>query len=359
MKKILFCAKNLDYGGIEKSLVNWLCQMDLSNYQIDLLLEEKSGAFLNEIPENVHIIKYYSWSSKNKWLAKILKKFTLFYWTRKLKGKYDFTCSYVPYMYDFSTIAYRICSNSAILGHTNYLRNYHFDKEKTKWYFETFHYLKYKYAIFVSKEGKQVYDEIFPTIKNSYYCPNLLNSEQVLKGAKEKIETLKKPYFINVSRHEEESKKISLIIKACALLKKEKIPFQLYLIGDGPNHEQYQMQVKQLCLNEEIHFLGYKKNPYPYIQGAIASVISSSYEGGPISAYESLMLKVPVITTKVGTIQEDLKQNGILVEQSALAISNAMKKMLHQKYVIEPLDTETYNEKIKQFYQNIIEGRNI
>ncbi len=355
MKRILFCAKDLDYGGIEIGLINWLEKMNDCDYQIDLLLESKSGAFLEKVPKKVHIITYHSLKCKNRLLNKILKKINLCYWILKLKGKYDFVFSYTPYVYDFSVIGHHISKQNAIMGHTNYLQNYHGDYEKTKWYFKTFQYLKYQHVIFVSKEGKTVYNEMFPEIKNSMYIPNFLNDTNILNGSKENIEeTLSEPYFINVSRHEEESKAISKIIEACAILDKKKLDFQLYLVGDGPDHEWYQKQTKKLHLEHKIHFLGYKKNPYPYLKKAIAYISSSNYEGGPIAAYESLILGIPVISTKVGTIQDDLKESGILVEHNTKDIANAMETMLKQKKKIKPFQVKKYNNQIKKSYQKLI-----
>lgn len=56
MKKILFALKNMNVGGVEKSLLSLLSTIDRSEYDVDLLLLEEWGDFLSDVPEWVNII---------------------------------------------------------------------------------------------------------------------------------------------------------------------------------------------------------------------------------------------------------------------------------------------------------------
>ena len=42
-------------GGTEKSLLDILCNLDFSQYDVELLLLEEYGSYINEIPDNVKI----------------------------------------------------------------------------------------------------------------------------------------------------------------------------------------------------------------------------------------------------------------------------------------------------------------
>ena len=55
MKKILIVNNNLDMGGIQKSLINLLTELN-GKYDITLLLFSKSGALLQDLPKNVKVI---------------------------------------------------------------------------------------------------------------------------------------------------------------------------------------------------------------------------------------------------------------------------------------------------------------
>ena len=58
--KILFVCASMKGGGAEKSLVNLLNLIDYSKYDVDLLLLQKQGAFLKQIPEQVKILELKS-----------------------------------------------------------------------------------------------------------------------------------------------------------------------------------------------------------------------------------------------------------------------------------------------------------
>ena len=55
MKKVLFMCINMNTGGTEKALLTMLNEMDTGKYDITLLMLEKFGGFLNEIPGYVNV----------------------------------------------------------------------------------------------------------------------------------------------------------------------------------------------------------------------------------------------------------------------------------------------------------------
>ena len=55
MKKILFMVSSMNIGGVEKSLLSLLSEIPKNTYDITLLLLEKKGAFLEQIPDWVKV----------------------------------------------------------------------------------------------------------------------------------------------------------------------------------------------------------------------------------------------------------------------------------------------------------------
>ena len=66
-KKILIGTVNLEIGGIEKTLIGLLNNIDYSKYALDLLVLKTSGELIKDIPSNVNIITPY----KTNFLKKI------------------------------------------------------------------------------------------------------------------------------------------------------------------------------------------------------------------------------------------------------------------------------------------------
>jgi len=159
-------------------------------------------------------------------------------------------------------------------------------------------------------------------------CNNLIDADKILELSKEKIpeEDLSKinklentqketTIFINVGRHQEKQKKLSRLIEAATMLKKDNMNFKIIFIGDGPETEEYKKQVKNNQLENNIIFLGKKQNPYPYFKIADCVVLTSDYEGYPVVFLESFILEKPIITTKVSDYKEVENKYGFVTEK--------------------------------------------
>ena len=55
MKRIAFFQADLGVGGIQKSIVNLLRNMDYEQYEVDLYLSEKGEFWTQDFPEQLRI----------------------------------------------------------------------------------------------------------------------------------------------------------------------------------------------------------------------------------------------------------------------------------------------------------------
>lgn len=63
MKKILFAVKDMNIGGVEKSLLSLLNTLSPEEYSVDILLLESKGGFLDQIPSWVNVLVYEPYAS--------------------------------------------------------------------------------------------------------------------------------------------------------------------------------------------------------------------------------------------------------------------------------------------------------
>jgi glycosyltransferase involved in cell wall biosynthesis len=83
----------------------------------------------------------------------------------------------------------------------------------------------------------------------------------------------------------------------------------LVLVGEGALQGQLQMQARNLGLSGQIHFLGLRAD-IPDILGAMdVFVLSSDYEGSPLSVIEAMASGLPVVSTAAGGVP-DLFESG-------------------------------------------------
>lgn len=295
MKKLFFASYNLDIGGIEKSLLNMLKKLDYNKYDVTLLLQEKKGIFLKDLPKEVKLEEYKISKSKITIIRKIYNRLKLIFYIVKNYKKYDFSCAYATYDIPSTIIARYISKNTCIYVHSDYTKIY--DKDGFIKFFDDRKIDKFKHIIFVSEDSKTNFIKEYKTLEHRCkVINNQVDINEILTKSKEKIDLKKKGYtFIFIGRLMEKEKKISRMIEAINKLKKENV--YLWIIADGPDRKEYEDKVKELKLDDRIIFLGKKSNPYSYLKNADSFLLTSDYEGFPVVYLESIILKKQIVTT--------------------------------------------------------------
>lgn len=365
MKKIIFTAYNLDVGGIERALINLLNEIDYQKYQVTLLLEKKEGLFLNEIPRQVKIMEYKISTHKFVPLRKIINRLKLITTMLSNYHRYDFACCYAPYSVPGSALARSFAKNNAIWIHSDYYYLYQQDLNKIKHFFNGVKISKFKNIIFVSNEAKQNFLRVYPILKDKLIvCNNIINYDSVLKYSNEPIEEIKpnKILFINIARHDEDSKRLTRLIEASAKLVEHGLNFEVWLIGSGKDTELYRQMIEQLKLEKQVKLLGFKNNPYPYYKLADAYILTSEYEGFPVVFIESMINKLPIITTvNVSDQMININNNyGMVIEKDINAIAKAMEYFIEKGFEVKvPFDVNQYNQSILNRVYDLINNKDV
>ena len=240
----------------------------------------------------------------------------------------------------------------------DYLEQYNNDYEKVKRFFEEKKYKEFKNIVFVSKQGKESFLKVFPNEKNVYAINNIIDYKTIIEKSKENVkENLDKDVtlFLNIGRHNEEQKKLSRIIEAAKKLNDEGYRFRILFVGDGKDNKKYKNMVKQMKLENNILFLGKRKNPYPYFKISDCVLLSSEYEGSPVVYTEAMVLNKPVITTNVSGSDQIDGRFGYVIKKDQESLYEAMKEFINNGYTIkEKFDAEKYNQEIAKKIEMII-----
>lgn len=357
MKKIFIASYSLDYGGIETALITLLKYLS-KDYEITLALERKQGAFLNDVPNNVDIITYNAANDKNVFIRKIKNFIIQRKFKKEYKNNFDFSACFATYSFPCSFMARTASKNSALWVHNDYMNFYNNNIMQYKKFFNDLHVDEYRNIVFVSDLDRKIFNAEFPEYsKKAITCHNLINYEQILEKANEKVNDFKKkdvPTFINIGRHDEKQKKISRIINATRRLNKEGYKFRVIFVGKGSETKKYMNQCKDI---KNIEFLGAKKNPYPYLKQSDCLLLASQFEGYPVVYVESYILNKPIVTTNVSDAKKDIeeKHRGIVCENSEKGVYEGMKQFIKNGYKPEKFDAEEYNEEIVDKIKKLIE----
>ena len=105
-----------------------------------------------------------------------------------------------------------------------------------------------------------------------------------------------KKYIISAGRIYK-GKRVDDIIRAIAEVRKLRKDVELIVLGKGIGLPTLQALVKELDIEEYVHFLGHMENPFAYIARADLFVLASQSEGLPNIIIESLACGTPVISS--------------------------------------------------------------
>ncbi|MBR6949298.1 MAG: O-antigen ligase family protein [Bacilli bacterium] len=341
-RDVLFASYSLEIGGIEKALQNLVNSIDKNKYNVTIVLEEKQGELLKKIDKNIVVKEVKVNNNKN-----IIVRKTINYLNKQIYKifnykNYDFSCCYATYSKSSSKISLMSSNNSYLYVHSNYRHLY--NNEEFKQFFDERNINSYRRLIFVSKESKEGFIELYKDyINKCIVINNFIDIDEIKElSKKEKIKRRKNKLLVFIGRLDDSSKKLSRQIK----LVKEINNLDLWIVGDGPDREKYEQEVKKYNLNDRITFFGSKSNPYPYMNEADYIILTSDYEGFPVTYLEALCLNKSIITT-IPTSDEylNIEDYAYIISKDQTKMIKEVKKILESKEEKKIIDLDSIQKK--------------
>lgn len=345
---ITFFLPSLEAGGAERNVVNILKNINRDHYAVTLVLADKKGAFLEQIPLEIPIV-----GLRAKSLVSIFYALRRYFATEKPDV-------FISSFERFSAVSIlarkfsRVKTKCIIIEHTTPSSLYKTTKKmshKIVAYFFlrpllSFFYKKADAIICVSRAVK---DDLLQYVKS----PNLLSIiynpvvvEELSRLSKEEIDqewlqNMQTPVIIAVGRLVP-AKDYPTLLKAFSLVL-QKTPAHLVIVGEGGEQQALEKLSKTFAIDQQVHFLGFQKNPYKYMLRANLFVSTSKREGFSNAIVEAMALGVPVIAAKAAGPVEiiDHGKNGLLVPiGDAPMLSEKITAVLRDKSLAETLSTE-------------------
>jgi glycosyltransferase involved in cell wall biosynthesis len=111
---------------------------------------------------------------------------------------------------------------------------------------------------------------------------------------------------------------------------------KLIIVGSGENEDSIKRLIIDKNLQDHIVVEGYKENIYEFLKMLDIFILTSRFEGVPYVILEAMCIGVPIISTKVGGIDNILENevDAILTEKNnALDTERAIVKLIEDKYL--------------------------
>ena len=363
MKKILFINGHLNVGGVEKSLVNLLRNINYNRYEVDLLLLEELGDYEKEIPKDVHIILkslYGTYGNLFTCLKKaVLHKdifslkmriiFMITKFTKKENIKFAKKLLTNNNEYDY-VIGFRpgICTELAAYAVTA--------KKKIGWwhhgvinidmkgYSETCKYLDA--IVCVSKGCKEMLSQISLIQRRKLvYIPNMIDTKEIYQKSLQSNTHYAscKMNIVSIGRLEEE-KHFENIVDAAEKLKTNNITnFHWVIVGDGSQRSHIEKKIRDFQLSKYITLVGSKKNPYVFLKDAYLYAHPSYVESQGLTILEAMAMGIPCVVTHAVGPDEFIDDgiNGILTDKNPESFAEKVYQIISNKSLYEKIKSNT------------------
>lgn len=361
MKRVLFINGHLNAGGVERALVDVLRHFDYGKYAVDLLLLEDTGAYVDELPPQVHVIFHDLHNTYGSLAGSVRRCITAHDWTslklrilfllRKLFGSKALHPAAKILLerghYDCA-IGFRsgICSDLVAYS-------VNADKKITWWHHGEFNVNRKDYMEMCSKMDvvaavSQACCEMLrrevPEITDKLVCiPNMLDADAIAGKAGKPTGADCKLRIVSVSRLSPE-KHFENIIPAAEALLKNNYDFTWHIVGDGSERLKLEALIAESQLKERVVLEGSKTNPYPYIKNADLFVHPSYVESQGLTVLEAMALGVPCVVTKSRGPCEFIEDgvNGLLTEQSSESLTERILKILQDEELYQRIKSNTH-----------------
>ena len=394
-KKLLFVTQYLHTGGIEKSLLTLLSELDYRRYEVDLLLFDHSGVLFKMIPQQVNVLPplFDTFSTSLAQAAPELIKARKY---RLLVGKllaagfarltpgigtgarwevyrrvlpqqpkqYDVAISYIDFFCNYYVAEKVKAGRKIVYNHMDYAYS-----QKQGWpcpRLERKSFSASDYIVTVAETSKKSLQTYFPeflnkmeVIHNRVSPTTVCSMANDLQGVTE-IQQGKTINIVTVARLVDE-KGVFFALRACKELVNQGFDISWFLIGQGPLYQDLKEMTVEMGIEDYFRLLGEKDNPYPYMSLCDIYVQPSKTEAHCVAVEEAIALHKPIVVTDIPSFKEQIRDGntGLIVNTSAQGIAEGIKRLVQSKdlknHLITNLQTSSpgHQEQITKFYRLI------
>jgi glycosyltransferase involved in cell wall biosynthesis len=147
-------------------------------------------------------------------------------------------------------------------------------------------------------------------------------------------------------------KALEVLFEAAAFLLPEFPTLKVLVAGDGPERAPLEEATRRLGVADTVLFLGIRRDVPAVLAAVDVAVLSSDYEGSPLSVMEYMAAAKPVVSTRVGGVPELVAEDvhGLLVQpRDPKALAEAVARLLRDPALAERLGAEGRQRQQREF----------
>ncbi len=309
MIKVLFIADNLSYGGAQKIITFVANNIDRNIFKVNVLNENCDIPIARPLNND---IKVYGHS---KYCRRFFRRFQELTFLISLikETNPDVLISFLDMPNFITTFAGCITHKPVIISERGDPGQKQTKLDKLIRLFEN----NASGAVFQTEGAKAYYPKKLQS--KSVIIPNPVIP---IKLSEEFVYNDKPSKIVSVGRFENAQKRQDLIVKAFAIVVKEKKNAYLNFYGSGPDCERIKKLVNELGISDNVFFYGRTKNTLEDMLVNDIYVLSSDYEGIPNTLIEAMSIGMPCVASDCtpGGARFLIKNgyNGLLIKKNSI-----------------------------------------
>ena len=224
----------------------------------------------------------------------------------------------------------------------------------------------------VSESLKKATYENFDITNEIEVIPNFIDFRRFSKSNKDHFKKAIAPNDEKLLVHTSNFRKVKRVDDVLRIFQKvkEEIPSKLLLVGDGPERQHMELLARELCVGDEIRFLGKQDAVEEVLSVSDLFLMPSGSESFGLAALEAMACGVPIISSNVGGIPEInvqgetgyLSDIGNVEEMAANALSILTNENKLETFKInafekaQEFDVNAIVPKYEKYYESVIDG---
>lgn len=340
-RKVLFFIESLAGGGAEKVLTTLVQHIDHSKFDVKLCAISGGGKYEQEVKSVAQYHPILNASDSYHGLMKLwynlkyhlISDWLPMAWVYRLfvpKGN-DVEVAFVE---GFATkLMAASCNKKA-----KKIAWVHIDLHKFHWTRSVFKsdaeetkaYNAYDQIVAVSKTAEVAMSEEFQLLAPVRTVYNPIDADEIIRLSKEPLVVPQRDHarLVSVGRLNKQ-KAYDRLLRIVKRLKEEGIACELWLLGEGGDRPLLEQYIQENAMADDVKLLGFHTNPYKYLAQCDLFVCSSISEGFCTAITEALILGLPVVSTEVSGVREQLTNGcGLITENDEEALYQGLKRVL-------------------------------
>lgn len=375
-KRVMVLVPSIGIGGQERIALNTVECLKNRGYEVFPVVFQKRE---KEYPTEIKYINLDipASGSKLKKIANQIKRASVL---KKLRKEKKIDC-----VYSFGATANLANVLSKTKSNGKSIVSVHGFEEVKKSSVNTRIFKKADKTVCISQDMQYHLLKLYPGLKTTTVIENGYNVSEQLNGKKNtSVFCAQSPKLTAMGRFSP-VKGYDRLIEAFCRVQKEINGASLSFIGDGELLESCKKAAAQKGLEDKVRFLGYQKDPYPYLLNGDIFVLTSRHEGFPNALIEAMACGMAVVSVdclsgpreilsekystdpvrgivfeKYGVLVENVQDDDKLAQLMSQAVLGLIEKNAVNNYKsigarrAAQFSLRRYDEKINQLFETLL-----